>query len=94
MAFGDLEGQVADRAQIAVVFCQVFDLYPVSYTHLDVYKRQTTSSPCAFIRNSPYSFFSPVAGLRVNATPVPEVSPMLPNTIDWTLTAVPQECGM
>ena len=54
----------------------------------------TTSSPCAFIRNSPYSFFSPVAGLRVKATPVPEVSPILPNTMDCTFTAVPQLCGM
>ena len=53
------------------------DLPPVSYTHL--------------MRNSPMSFFSPVAGSRVNATPVPEVSPMLPNAIIWTLTAVPQE---
>jgi pyruvate,orthophosphate dikinase len=41
----------------------------------------TTSSPCAFIRYSPKSFFSPVAGFLVNATPVPEVSPMLPKTI-------------
>ena len=54
----------------------------------------TTSSPWAFIRNSPNSFFSPVAGLRVNATPVPEVSPVLPKTMDWTLTAVPQSEGM
>ena len=54
----------------------------------------TTSSPWAFIRNSPKSFFSPVAGLRVKATPVPEVSPVLPKTIICTLTAVPQEEGM
>ena len=33
----------------------------------------TTSSPCALIRNSPISSFSPVAGSRVNATPVPDV---------------------
>ena len=50
----------------------------------------TTSSPCALRRYSPKSFFSPVFGSRVNATPVPESSPMLPNTIDTTLTAVPQ----
>ena len=50
----------------------------------------TTSSPCAFIRNSPISFFSPVAGSRVNATPVPDSSLRLPNAIIWTLTAVPQ----
>ena len=37
---------------------------------------------------------SPVDGLRVKATPVAEVSPMLPNTIAWTLTAVPQLSGM
>ena len=29
----------------------------------------TTSSPCALGRYSPYSFFSPVAGLRVKHTP-------------------------
>jgi hypothetical protein len=38
--------------------------------------------------------FSPVEGLRVKATPVARVSPMLPNTIAWTLTAVPQLSGM
>ncbi|MOA47140.1 hypothetical protein D3C78_1697470 [compost metagenome] len=54
----------------------------------------TTSSPCALIRNSPYSLASPVEGLRVKATPVAEVSPMLPNTMDWMLTAVPQLSGM
>ena len=54
----------------------------------------TTSSPWALIRNSPYSRFSPVEGLRVKATPVAEVSPMLPNTMDCTLTAVPQLSGM
>ena len=35
------------------------------------------------------SFFAPVAGSRVKATPVPERSPELPNAICWTLTAVP-----
>ena len=54
----------------------------------------TTSSPCAFMRNSPISFFSPVAGSRVKATPVPELSFKLPNAIICTLTAVPQEYGM
>ena len=54
----------------------------------------TTSSPWALIRNSPYSLLSPVEGLRVKATPVAEVSPMLPNTIAWTLTAVPHDSGM
>ena len=54
----------------------------------------TTSSPCAFGRYSPKNFFSPVEGLRVNATPVAQSSPMLPKTIDCTLTAVPQSSGM
>ena len=54
----------------------------------------TTSSPCALMRNSPYSFFSPVDGLRVKATPVAEVSPILPNTMACTLTAVPQLSGI
>ena len=30
----------------------------------------------------------------MKATPVAEVSPMLPNTMAWTLTAVPQLAGM
>ena len=54
----------------------------------------TTSSPCAFVRNSPNRPFSPVAGSRVNATPVPQSSPMLPNAIICTLTAVPHEYGI
>ena len=54
----------------------------------------TWSSPWALIRNSPYSLLSPVEGLRVNATPVAEVSPILPNTMACTLTAVPQDSGM
>ena len=37
---------------------------------------------------------SPVEGLRVKATPVAQSSPMLPKTMDWTLTAVPQSSGM
>ena len=50
----------------------------------------TTSSPWALMRYSPNRAFSPVAGLRVKATPVPEVGPKLPKTMDCTLTAVPQ----
>ena len=46
------------------------------------------------IKYSPYIPFSPVAGSRVNATPVPDVSPMLPNTIACTFTAVPQFPGI
>ena len=37
--------------------------------------------------------FSPVDGSRVKATPVAQSSPRLPNTIDWTVTAVPQSLG-
>ena len=54
----------------------------------------TTSSPWAFIKYSPYSFFSPVAGFLVNATPVPQSFPRLPYTISWTFTAVPQSLGI
>ena len=54
----------------------------------------TTSSPCAFIRNSPYILFSPVAGFLENATPVPQSSPIFPNTIIWIFTAVPQSPGI
>ena len=50
----------------------------------------TTSSPWAFMRNSPMSFFSPLAGSRVNATPVPDWLLRLPNAIICTFTAVPQ----
>ena len=53
----------------------------------------TTSSPWALVRYSPKSTFSPVFGSRVNATPVPESSPMLPKTIVTTLTAVPRSSG-
>ena len=38
--------------------------------------------------------FSPVDGLREKATPVAQSSPILPNTIACTLTAVPQLAGM
>ena len=55
----------------------------------------TTSSPWAFMRKSPKgSDFSPVTLLRVNATPVPELEPVLPNTICCTLTAVPSSWSM
>ena len=54
----------------------------------------TTSSPCALGSHSPKSFFSPVDGSRVNATPVALVSPRLPKTIACTLHAVPQSSGM
>ena len=53
----------------------------------------TTSSPWALIRFA-VKLFSPVDGLRVKATPVAEVSPILPKTMACTLTAVPsfREC--
>jgi hypothetical protein len=35
-----------------------------------------------------------VFGSRVKATPVPESSPMLPNTMVTTFTAVPRSCGI
>ena len=54
----------------------------------------TTSSPWALIKYSPKKTFSPVAGFLVKATPVAEVSPILPNTIATMLTAVPQVCGI
>ena len=54
----------------------------------------TTSSPCALVKNSPNNPLAPVAGSRVNATPVPQPSPMLPNAIACTFTAVPHEYGI
>ena len=54
----------------------------------------TTSSPWALTRNSPKKRRSPVEGSRVNATPVPEVSPRFPKTIACTVTAVPQSLGI
>ena len=50
----------------------------------------TTSSPWALTRYSPYSSLVPSKVLRVNATPVPESSPMLPKTMLMTFTAVPR----
>ena len=54
----------------------------------------TTSSPWALIRYSPLKMFSPVAASREKATPVAELSPMLPNTMACTETAVPHSEGM
>ena len=42
----------------------------------------TTSSPCAFGKYSAEILFSPVAGSLEKATPVPDVSPLLPKAID------------
>ncbi len=55
---------------------------------------ETTSSPWALGRKSPLGSGAPVTSSRENATPDPDVSPLLPNTICWTLTAVPQSSGM
>ena len=55
---------------------------------------ETTSSPWASSRKSPLGSGAPVTSSRENATPVAEPAPMLPNTICWTLTAVPQSSGM
>ena len=46
------------------------------------------------INDSPYVDARLADGSRVNATPVPESSPMLPYTIDWTFTAVPSKPRM
>src|SRR2546426_7854895 len=40
----------------------------------------TTLFRSAFVRKSPFRTFSPVRQSRVNATPVPESSPMFPYT--------------
>ena len=54
----------------------------------------TTSSPCALTRKSPDGSRPPVISSREKATPEHELSPLLPKTICWTLTAVPQSSGM
>ena len=54
----------------------------------------TTSSPCAFRRKSPDGSGAPVISSRENATPEHEPSPLFPNTICWTLTAVPHSSGI
>jgi hypothetical protein len=55
---------------------------------------ETTSSPWALGRKSPLGSGAPVTSSRENATPDPEVSPLLPKTIRWTLTAVPHSSGI
>ena len=55
---------------------------------------ETTSSPWALSRKSPDGSGAPVTSSRLKATPDPEVSPLLPKTICWTLTAVPQSSGI
>ena len=55
---------------------------------------ETTSSPWAFGRKSPEGVGSPVISSREKATPLHELSPLLPNTICCTFTAVPHSSGM
>ena len=55
---------------------------------------ETTSSPWAFGRKSPLGRGAPVISSREKATPEHEVSPLLPNTICCTFTAVPHSSGM
>jgi len=66
----------------------------ISSTGCGVRMPATTSSPCALIRYSPYTPGSPVDGSRVKQTPVAERSPLLPNTICITFTAVPRSSEM
>ena len=54
---------------------------------------ETTSSPCALGRKSPDGVDAPVTSSRLKATPEHDDSPLLPYTICWTLTAVPQSSG-
>jgi hypothetical protein len=54
----------------------------------------TSSSPWARATHSPVSPGVPVPGSRLNATPVPDRSSRLPNTIAWTTTAVPASWAM
>ena len=49
----------------------------------------TTSSPWALIRYSPSISFLPLLPFLVNTTPVALSSPIFPNTIVTTFTAVP-----
>ena len=69
------------------------DLKELAEQFKAIYK-DAMNGACALIRYSPKIPFAPVDGLRVNATPVPDVSPLLPNTIVCTLTAVPQSPGI
>ena len=50
--------------------------------YLGVLLPATTSSPCALIKYSPKNLFSPVEGFLVNATPVAQLSPIFPKTMD------------
>ena len=66
----------------------------ISCTSRGVRTPDTTSSPCAFGRKSPDGVGSPVISSRLNATPEHELSPLFPNTICCTFTAVPHSSGM
>ena len=49
---------IRDRAIVAFIAAAVMTLYPVSYTHLDVYKRQLMGIVCDRT-NSKYGKFRP-----------------------------------
>ena len=66
----------------------------ISWRSRGVRTPDTTSSPCAFGRKSPDGVGSPVISSREKATPEHELSPLFPNTICCTFTAVPQSSGM
>ena len=63
-----------------------------SFSVCGVRRPETTSSPCASNRTSITGSAAPVEGSRENATPEPDVSPRLPNTMACTVTAVPCRC--
>ena len=69
-------------------------VFVASLRGFGVRRPATTSSPWALVNHSPKKLFSPVAGFLVKATPVAELLPIFPNTMDWTLTAVPHSSGM
>ena len=57
-------------------------------------RRRRRPRPARRRRKSPLGSGAPVTSSRENATPEHEAGPRLPNTICWTLTAVPQSSGM
>ena len=58
-------------------------------TFFPVLTPATTSSPCALVRYSPSISRLPLCPFLVKTTPVALSSPMFPNTIVTTFTAVP-----
>ena len=81
-----LQCRVGKRTATAAVRCAV-----------DMVKEKLITPKQALLRVEPErlnELLRPVFGSRVKHTPVPESSPMLPNTIAWMLTAVPASSGM